>query len=679
MQPLSDTEKVIYWFDAFELDPTRRLLLKQGQVVQLTPKVFETLLVLVRSRGRVMSKDELMQAVWPDTIVEETNLAHNISTLRKLLGQKTGDNRFIVTTPGRGYSFVAEVRESRRGNGEASDGALAASSRTVDDSASSRTNDDVEAGATSAALPMPTTSAPVEAATPVNASTPAHVSQPPHDLLITRHHFSIRWRTALGLVVLVGLIAAAGLIWLRPAPTHPIRSLAVLPFKPLVADTHDDILEMGIADTLITRLNSLKQITVRPISAVRRYTALDQDAVAAGRELEVEAVLDGNIQKANGKIRVSARLVRIADGKPLWTRQFDEPATDIFAVQDAIAQRVAGDMMGSLSGDEHEDLAKNYTTDPEAYQLYLVGRYYWNKRSGEGTRKSIESFQKAIDKDANYALAYVGLADAYTTLGSYGLASPLEALPRAREAAEQALRIDPNLAEAHATLGKIFTDFDWDWVQAEKEFKLALDIKPNYANSHHWYAVLLSGEARFDEAIREIKRAVELDYLSPATSNQYGIILFRARRYDEAVAVLQKTLDLEPNFIVSRIYLGGCYLMQGRREEAIAEFKRGLQTAPDSGPLIAMLGYAYGVSGQLEEARRCEQQLKELETKGYVAPSNYAALYCGMGDKAAAFKWLEVCLEKRVTIRGLPTDPLFDPLRNDPRYADLMRRANIKQ
>jgi TolB-like protein/Tfp pilus assembly protein PilF len=557
------------------------------------------------------------------------------------------------------------VREGRRRTSEETAAALAVSAGPAEE---------IEAENSIAAPPTPAPPAPMDAAVP------ERIDQAPPDLLITRHHFSIRWRTALGLVVLVGLIAAAGLIWLRPAPAHPIRSLAVLPFKPLVADTHDDILEMGIADTLITRLNSLKQITVRPISAVRRYTALDQDAVAAGRELEVEAVLEGNIQKAGGKIRVSARLVRIADGKPMWTRQFDEPATDIFAVQDAIAQRVAADMMGSLSGDEHEDLAKNYTTDPEAYQLYLVGRYYWNKRSGEGTRKSIESFQRAIEKDPNYALAYVGLADAYATLGSYTLAPALEALPRAREAAEHALRIDPNLAEAHATLGKILTDFDWDFPQAERELKLALDLKPNYGNAHHWYAVMLSNAARFDEAIREINRALELDYLSPATSNQYGIILYRARHYDQAIAVLQKTLDMEPNFVVAHIYLGGCYVLQGRREEAITEFKKGLAAASNTSGLIAMIGYAYGVNGQLDEARRCEQQLKEMEARQiYVAPSNYAALYCGMGDKDAAFKWLEVCLEKRVAIRGLPTDPLFDPLRSDPRYADLLRRAGIKQ
>ncbi|HKP12377.1 MAG TPA: tetratricopeptide repeat protein, partial [Blastocatellia bacterium] len=453
-----------------------------------------------------------------------------------------------------------------------------------------------------------------------------------------------------------------------------------LPFKPLVADTRDGILEMGIADTLITRLNGLKQITVRPISAVRRYTALDQDAVAAGREMEVEAVLEGNVQKANGKIRVSARLVRVADGKPLWTRQFDEQWTDIFAVQDAIAQRVAGDMMGSLSGEEHDGLARNYTTDPEAYQSYLVGRYYWNKRSGEGVKKSIESFEQAINKDPSYALAYVGLADAYTTLGSYNLAPPLEALPLARKAAEHALQIDPNLAEAHASLGKIITDFDWDLAQAEKELKLALDLNPNTANAHHWYAVVLANSGRFDEAVREINRAIELDYLSPATSAQLGAILFRARRYDQAIPALQKALGLEPNFVVARIYLGACYLMQGRREEAIAEFKKGQAAAPNEAGLVAMMGYAYAANRQPDEARRCEKQLTEMAGRVYVSPSSFAALYCGMGDINAAFKWLDVCLDKRLTtVRSLPIDPIFDPLRNDPRYGQLLRRAGVRQ
>jgi DNA-binding winged helix-turn-helix (wHTH) protein/TolB-like protein/Tfp pilus assembly protein PilF len=656
MQPLNGGEKIVYRFEGFELDPTRRLLLKEGQALQLTPKALETLLVLVRNRGRVMEKDELMQAVWPDTVVEETNLAHNISALRKVLGQKASDNRFIITAPGRGYGFVAEVQQEARGPVE-----------------EARRATEPDASALIAATPSQTATA------HALETAPTISTQAPPGLLITKHHFSMRWRTALGLVILVGLVSAAGLIWLRPAPARPIRSVAVLPFKPLVADLRDEVLEMGIADTLIAQLNNLKQITVRPISAVRRYTALDQDSVAAGRELEVEAVLEGSIQKADGKIRVTARLVRVADGKPLWVRQFDEHWTDIFAVQDAISQRVAADLMATLPDNERNDPARNYTTDPEAYQLYLLGRYYWNKRSGDGIKKSIESFQQAIEKDHDYALAYVGLADAYTTLGSYYFESPLEVLPRAREAAERALQIDERLAEAHASMGKILTDFYWDWGQAEKEFQFALDLKPNYANAHHWYAILLTNMGRFDEGIREINRALELDYLSPATGTQAGAIFYRARRYDQAIAILQKTLDREPNFIPARFYLGLCYVMQEKRKEAIAEFKKGQAAAPDEPGLITILGYTAGLEGQIEQARSYQKELTELAKRRYVSPFARAAIPSGLGEWDEVFKWLEKCFEVHdPAIRSLNTDPLFDRLRKDPRFAALLHRAGLE-
>jgi TolB-like protein len=252
-------------------------------------------------------------------------------------------------------------------------------------------------------------------------------------------------------------------LWRGPAPVEPIRSIAVLPFRPLVAGQGDEVLEMGMADTLITRLSSLRQVNVPPLNAVRRYGALDQDALAAGRELKVEAVLEGSIQRAEGKIRVTMRLIRVEDGALLWTRQFDERWTDIFAVQDAVSQRLAADLLPTLTGEERTDLARRYTTNPEAYELFMTGRYHWNKRSREGIRKSLESFSKAIEKDPQYALAYVGLADAYGTLGSYRIQAPSEAMTLAEAAAAKALSIDPGLAEAHATMGKILAEYRWDW------------------------------------------------------------------------------------------------------------------------------------------------------------------------------------------------------------------------
>jgi TolB-like protein/tetratricopeptide (TPR) repeat protein len=455
----------------------------------------------------------------------------------------------------------------------------------------------------------------------------------------------------------------------------------VLPFKPLVADQRDEVLEMGIADTLITRLSSLKQVTVLPISAVRGYTKLDQDSIRAGRELAVQALLEGSIQRAGDKIRITARLINIADGKPLWTRQFDEHWTDIFAVQDAISRRVADDLMVTLTGQERSELARNYTTDPEAYQLYLTGRYNWNKRSGEGMHKSIEFFRQAIEKDRNYALAYVGLADAYATLSSYHMSLPGEVVPLAREAAERALNIDPNLAEAHATLGRLFTDYYWEFERAEREFQQAIELKPNYSNAHQWYSSLLMARTgRFDEAVREATRALELDQNSPALGTQLGLVLYRARRYDQGIAVLQKTLEIEPNHIPAHYYLGLCYLMLERRDEALAEFQKCHAIAPNASDIVALPGYIYAQAGNRDEARRYQTELNELAAHGYVSPFSQVVMHAGLGEIDEVFKWLEKAFEVRDSyLRSLNTDPLFDSVRLDPRFALLMRRVGLDQ
>ena len=500
-------------------------------------------------------------------------------------------------------------------------------------------------------------------------------------LIISRFLRSpMRMTLALAALAALAALVAGGILgrqWLVERGAR-VDSIAVLPFKPLVADSRDEALEMGLADTLITRLSSLKNVTVRPISAVRRYIALDQDLVAAGRELRVNAVLEGSIQKVGDKVRVTARLIRIADGRALWTRQFDERWTDIFAVQDAISQRVADDLMEPLTGEERNELARNYTTNPEAYRLYLLGRYHWNKRSFEGMRKAVESFQKAIELDPRYALAHVGLADAYATLGSYHYEPPHEVIPMARDAAEQALKIDRHLAEAHATMGKILTDYYWDMEQSEQEFKLAIDLKPNYSNAHHWYSTLLTHKGRFDEAVREANRALELDYFSPVTGTHVGQILYRARRYDQAITSLRKTLDLEPNFGAARFFLGLCYLMQGKSDDAIAEFRKGRSNAPDNPDLIAALGRAYGQAGQRDQARRCLADLNEVANRRYVPPFNRASVHAGLGEFDLAFKWLEKCYEERdPSIRGLKSDPLLDVLRADPRFALLLTRAGL--
>jgi eukaryotic-like serine/threonine-protein kinase len=486
-------------------------------------------------------------------------------------------------------------------------------------------------------------------------------------------------RVTLAFMALAALIAAAilGRQWLNRRDSS-IDSIAVLPFKPLVADARDEALEMGIADTLITRLSRLQKITVRPFSAVRSFTALDQDPVAVGRQLQAQAVLEGNIEKVGDKIRVTARLINVGRGRTLWTQQFDERWSDIFAIQDAISQRVADDLIATLTGEERSELAKNYTADPEAYRLYMEGSYQWNKRTPEGIRKGLEAFRKAAEKDHGYALAYVGVANAYITLGTYHLAAPKEALPLAREAAAQALKIDESLAEAHTAMGKIISDYYWDWPLAEREFKRALKLKPNYPILHDWYAAFLAYMGRFDEAIREANLELELDPLSPIAHTRVGITLYLARRYDQAIPVLQKTLSQEPNYPPARLFLGLCYSMQGRREEALAEFQKGRDIAPNSPDFISLLGNVSALAGRRDDARRYQEQLNELAKRAYVSPFAQAVISAGLGETDAAFMWMEKCFEERSSaLPTLKTDPRFDVLRSDARFESLMRRVGF--
>jgi Tfp pilus assembly protein PilF len=413
-------------------------------------------------------------------------------------------------------------------------------------------------------------------------------------------------------------------------------------------------------------------------SIVFTYKGREVDPRQVGEALQVRAIVTGRVQRLGDRLVIKVELVDAATGAQLWGEKYQRPFADLMIVQEEIAREIADALRLRLSGDEQRQLAKRYTQNTEAHQLYLEGRHYWNKRTAEGMRKSVDSYRHAIEKDGRYALAYVGVADAYATLGSYHLEQPREALPLAKEAAETALSIDEGLAEAHASMGKILTDYYWDWPRAEREFQRAIDLDPNYPNSHHWYSTLLAHLGRFDEAISEANRALDLDYFSPATGAQLGQVLYRARRYDQAIAALRKTIDLEPNFSASHYYLGLCYLMQEKRDDAEAEFKKALMISPNIPDFIALLGYTNAVAGRRDQARRYLAELNEVAKSRYVSPFNYATVYAGLGERDPAFKLLEKCEEERDPwLRGMKTDPLFDVLRADPRFASLMRRAGF--
>lgn len=612
----------IYRFAEFTLNTGEQTLLRGADEVYLQPKTFETLVYLVERHGHLVKKNELLDALWADTYVTENALTRCIKEVREALQDDAHEPHFIKTVPRIGYKFIANVEDLAQESTENRRGVV--SNGSVKDS-----------------------------------------------------RFSSRQILLAALVTLI-LATLAFFIYnskTKEATNPPqITSIAVLPFKPLVADARDESLEMGMADSLIAVLGNLNGITVRPISAVRRYTRLDQDALTAGREQRVDAVLEGNIQKTNDEIRVTVRLLRVMDGVQLWSDKFDQKSTDIFLIQDSISQRVAATLANRLSGAERQLLTKHSTRDPAAYQLYLKGRYFLNKSTEQDFRKAIEYFESALEKDPNYAAAYAGVADAYAQLGSFGLLEMKQSYERAREAIAKALERDDKLAEAHASLGYILTNYYWNWTEAESQFKQAIELNPNYAMAHNWYSQYLGFMGRPEEALRESKRAQEIDPLSPWTNS--GFISFLARRYDEGIAESQKALELDPQFAAAHMVIGLSHVQKKNYEQAITE----LQKAQDNPDSRALLGYAYAVAGKRDEARHVLEELQHVAKEKYVSPFPVAAMYVGLGETDKAFEMLEKAYSERSWAMGmLKVNPIFDPIRSDQRYIELLRRMNLSQ
>ena len=388
-------------------------------------------------------------------------------------------------------------------------------------------------------------------------------------------------------------------------------------------------------------------------------------------------MLDGNIQRVGDRVRVTVRLLNVQDGTSLWADKFDEPLTNIFALQDSISERVAAALPLNLSREEKDRLSRHYTENTEAFQLYLKGRYFWNKRSEEGFRKGIEYFNQAIADDPNYALAFTGMSDCYALLSDFGFVPPREGFPKAKEAATRALAIDEKLAEAHTSLGHVKRDYDWDWPGAEQEFKRAIELNPNELSAHQWYAVYLSALGRHQEAIAEIKRALELDPLSLPVNAVTARVLYLARRYDEAIEQSRKTIEMDRAFATVYQNLGQSYEQKGMYAEAVATFQEFYKVAPHG---LAFLGRAYALAGKTDEADKILSQLKELSARRYVSPYSIAMIYAGLGDKEQTLAWLERAYQQRVhNMIFLKVEPELDGLRSDARFGALIQKVGLNQ
>lgn len=453
-------------------------------------------------------------------------------------------------------------------------------------------------------------------------------------------------------------------------------TLAVLPFKPLQTASQDAVLELGMADTLITRLSRVPGISVRPTSAVSPYAGQPTDAVRAGRALRADAVVEGSLQRSNDRLRVSVRLVSVANGRVIWGELFDTVETDVFAVEDAIARRVAEALTPQLSPLARARLAKRDTDDLAAYHAYLKGRYFWNRRTESDFHKAIASFAQAIKADSDYALAYAGLADCYSLLGIWGAEPPRKTLDQARVAALRAVALADAPGEAHASAALVKWVYDWDWDGAEEAFQRAVALNPSYATGHQWYAYYLASRERFDEAIAQIRRAQALDPLSVSIATDVGEILCWAGRYEQAIAQLREALEIEPNFPLAHNVLGMTYLKKGRVTDGVSELERALRL--DDGPrMLSTLGYGYGIANRRDDVRAVEEKLRALSRKRYVSPFAFALVHAGVGEDDRAFDWLERAYSERSdTMAVLRVYPLIQGLRRDRRFADLIGRVD---
>jgi len=648
-----------YQFGPFRLDPAEHTLLRGDQVVALTPKAFETLALLVRSSGHLVRKEELIERVWRDTIVEEGNLNVIIHTLRKALGDDPRESKYIETVAKCGYRFVADVRKAE----EHEETAREATNGSAPANEAKQSSHQQQITGPSSAAPSPS---------------------------VPNRQRARRRLAAFGSSVLVAALAAAFIsMWRSNHPARaivaaapaPVRSIAVLPFKVLSSDKGDEYLSLGLADALITSLSQTRQVIVRQTDAVAKYQNTGKDPLEAGREQGVDAVLEGQVQRIGDRVRVTARLVRTTDGTSLWADRFEEKFTNIFAVEDAVAEKVARTTILAMKGAGEvstERLTKRYTENNEAYEAYLKGRYMWNKRTVDSLQKALAYFQQAIRLDPNYSLAYVGLADTYTLLSFFTLAAPSDAFPKAKAAAEKALAIDSTLAEAYTALGQFKAYYEWDWNGAEDQFQKGIALNPNYPLLHHWRSLNLIAMGRMDEARAAMRRALELDPLLLVTNVNLGRIDYYEGRYDQAIKQYQRALELDKDFMRTHLRLGLAYVEQGRYHEALIEYNKALEIAGDTPQVRAHIAHVMAVSGKKTEALAALAELQERAKRQYVPPYDIALIYVGLGERDKAFAWLEKAYNDHSTeMIYFKVDPLLTPLRSDPRYQDLLRRMKL--
>jgi DNA-binding winged helix-turn-helix (wHTH) protein/TolB-like protein/Tfp pilus assembly protein PilF len=655
---MSEQAKDFYEFGDFRINAVERVLLREGELVALTPKVFDILLLLVENNGHVVEKEKLMNEIWPGTFVEEGNLTQNISVLRKVLANDASGHQYIQTIPRRGYRFVGSVREIFD---DSSDLIVEEHSRSrvvIEEHHTDASEINQSAAITTAPLALPHKRRTEVQWRLRRASVFASIALVVIALALAYFYFSNRGKTNKDTATSA-----------RP------RSVAVLPFQSLTTSSGEDFLGLGMTDALISKLSNIKELRIRPTSAVRKFSGPDRDAAAIGKELQVDSVLEGSVRRDAERVRVSVQLIDVKERRTLWANTFDENFTNIFAVEDAISERVAQAMALELTEAERAQIEKHYTVDPAAHELYLQGRFYLNKFTEDGTKLARQYFEQAIAHDSHYALAYSGLSESYA-FGEIGLPSE-EAFPKARDAATKALDLDETLGEAHAALAQVGFLWDWDWAAAEKQFKRALELSPGDPEIHHMYAHFLSAMGRFDEALIESKRLLELDPLSPASQNHLGWHYLYAHQFDQAIEQYKLVLAIDPNFAEAHRQLAEAYWQKGRFNEAVAEWNRRLELI-GRGDEVPALEKAYATFGWKGFWQKRLQFAMGRSKHSYMSPSGTATIYAELRNTPQALNWLETAYrEHDHDLVYLKVDHTWDSLRSEPRFQELLKRMRL--
>ena len=642
-------------FGVFEFDLRSGELRKHGIRIKLQEQPCQILALLLEHRGEMVSRDELQRRLWPsDTFVDfDHSLNTAVMRLREALTDSSENPRFIETLPRRGYRFVAPVDVSWAPANET------ASAQTGEIT----TSPSVLAKDGSMLPPL----LPVLSATPSNRSDRV---QRPVVLSAT--------------MVLIGIVLAGalGARYLRESaavnpPPEQITSLVVLPLENLSADKDQAYFADGMTDELIAHLAKIRSLRVISRTSSMEYKGTHKPLSQIARDLNVDAVVEGTVVRSGDRVRITAELVQVATDRHLWAETYESQLGDILALQSHVASAIVNEIRIKLTPEDQQRLASSRPVSTESYENYLKGRYYWNKRSQEGLTKAINYFQVAIEKDPQYALAYAGLADCYSIIGSaiVGTVSTAEVAPKARTAALKSLELDNTLAEAHTSLATVRFNYDWDWNAAASGFRRAVELNPSYATAYQRNSLYLMSMGRITESIAEMNRAHDLDPLSTSMNFSLGWRLYMAREYDQAIEQLRNTIDMDPDFVLPHLVLGQAYEQKKAYDQAITELRRAAEISQNSPPTLAALARTYAVSGRTAEARKLLDQLMEQSKKQYVSPFYVAIVYAGLGESDQALDWLEKAYKDRSNaIVFAKVDPQLDTLRTTPRFQSLLHR-----